>query len=132
MVLLDGYVGRIVAEVVAPRISDVHIDRITVAVHLPHARYLDRIPRRVVVVHGVEVRGALVGILDPVEAPSAVERHAIGVVLVAICALRGLGRVEDLVIGVHRGTVDLVYLRVVPLREGLRTERYGRQGSQKQ
>ena len=75
---------------------------------------------------------ALVGILDPVEAPSAVERHAIGVVLVAIGALRGLGRVEDLVIGVHRGTVDLVYLRVVPLREGLSTERYGRQGSQKQ
>ena len=86
MVLLNRYIGRVVAEVAAPRIADIEINGVAVAVEFPHSWHLDVVPTLVVVFHGKKVRRTLVGILHPVKAPGAVEREAVGVTKVAICA----------------------------------------------
>ncbi len=130
VVLLDGHVGRVVAEVVAPRVTHVDIDRIAVTVQLPHGGHLHRVPRGVVVVGAVEIGGTPVGVLHPVELPSAVERDAIGIILVAVFARGGVGRVEDLVGRVHGRAVDLVHFGVVPLGEGLSVRRRSGQSRQ--
>ena len=126
VVLLDGHIGRIVAEVTAPRITYIHIYGVTIAVELPHRRHLHTIPTLVVVTNREKVGRTLVGILHPVELPRSVEREAVGVLLIAISTL-SLGHIlEDLVGRVHLLAVDLIYVGIAPLRESLRL--YARQG----
>ena len=120
MVLLDGDVGRVVAEVATPSVTNVYIDRVAIAVQLPHSGNLHIIPALVVERGSVEVGGTLVGILHPVEAPCAVERETICALLVAICAL-GISHVlENLVGRVHRLAVNCIYVGILPLGKCLR------------
>ena len=119
MVLLNRHIGRVVAEVATPSVADVYIDWVAIAVQLPHTWHLQVVPALVVIAYGKEIGWTLVGILNPVESPSAVERKAIGVVEVAIDPSCLLGRTENLVRGVHWSAIDLIELGITPLVEGL-------------
>ena len=119
MVLLIGHHRRIVGKIASPSIAYVNIYRVAITIHLPHCRHLHRAPRCVVVTYCEEVGRTLVGILNPVESPSAVERKAIGVVLIAIDPSCLLGGVENLVRGVHWSAIYLVEFGVTPLVEAL-------------
>ena len=119
VVLLNRHIGRVVAEVATPSVADVYIDWVAIAVQLPHTWHLQVAPALVVIACCEEIGWTLVGILNPVESPSAVERKTVWVVEVAICSCCLLGRAENLVRGVHWSSIDLIELGVTPLVEAL-------------
>ena len=119
VVLLNRHIGWVVAEVATPSVADVYIDWVAIAVQLPHTWHLQVIPALVVIAYGKEIGWTLVGILNPVESPGAVERKTVWVVLIAIDSSCLLGRVENLVRGVHWSAIDLIEFGVTPLVEAL-------------
>ena len=68
-----GHLGRIVFKLLAPRITDIEVLRIAVAVQLPQSRNGHRAPRPVVEAGTEKVRGTLVGVADPGEFPRSAE-----------------------------------------------------------
>ena len=117
------------AEVTTPRVANVYVDGIAVAVELPHCGYLHIVPALVVERRGEEVGGTLVGVLNPVESPCAIERETIWTLLIAICALGAGHALENLVGRVHRLAIDCIYVGVLPLGKCLRLRaNSGKQG----
>ena len=102
MVVLDGHLWRIVLEMTAPRKSHIHIFRVAIAVQFPDTRHRHVHPVLRIIVHTEEIRWPLIGMFHPEEAPSTVQRQTIS--LRERC--------------MHRITVDLIDLQVVPLRHG--------------
>ena len=108
-----GHLGRIVFKLLAPRVADIEVLRIAVAVQLPEPRNGHLAPCAVVEAGTEEVRGTLLGVADPREFPRPVEvEEAFGGVRVAlpggVCGFVG----EEG--GVHLLPVDLVDRGVVP------------------
>ena len=103
MVLGIGHIGRIVPEITAPGIADIHIDGVAVTVQLPHPRHGHAAPRRIVVVDGPDAGRTLRSVAYPVEFPYAVERQALA---------RGERRA-------HRQAVDFIDGRILPFTPGL-------------
>ena len=113
-----GHLGRIVFKLLAPRVADIEVLRIAVAVQLPEPRNGHFAPRAVVEAGTEEVRGTLLGVAHPREFPRPVEvEEAFGGVRVApsggVCGFVG----EEG--GVHLLPVDLVDRGVVPFRKSL-------------
>ena len=118
VILLDGYVRRIIGKLLAPRITDIEVLRIAVAVQLPQTRYGHRAPRPVVEAGTEEIRGTLVGVADPGEfpRPAEVEEPFRGAPVARAGGVCGFVGEEG---GVHRMPVDLVDTRILPFHESL-------------
>ncbi|OAV63699.1 hypothetical protein Barb4_03771 [Bacteroidales bacterium Barb4] len=115
MIILHRETGRIVLELASPRIADIHIYIITVAVHLPYSGNRQFIPPTVVIIRQEEISRTGIGIFHPVEFPRAVERHKVRRCLPASrqgSLFRFVGKVSR----VHGRTVQLIDLRVLPFR----------------
>ena len=119
VVVLYGNCRRIAVEIVFPGIADIEIDRIAIAVEFPHSRDRHSSPVGVVEVRSPEIGRTLVCILDPVEFPFSVEREVVLAVLHSLFHLFEAGIGKE--VSVHRRTVDLSDIRVLPLVEALRT-----------
>lgn len=74
MILDQRHLGRIVRELLTPRVADIDVLRVAITVQLPQARYGHRAPCSVVVVRAEEIRRTLVSVTCPAESPYAVER----------------------------------------------------------
>ena len=98
MILGIGHLGRVVREIAAPGIAHIHVDRVAVAVQLPHARHGHAAPGGIVVVGAEEVLRAFRGVARPVETPHPVER-------------KPLARIER---RVHGQAVDFIHGRILP------------------
>ena len=124
MIVLDGHLRRVVLELVAPGVANIHIDRIAKAVQFPHAGDGDVVPTFVIVAHTPEVGRASIGILHPEELPDAVQCHETGRLFFQAPG-GDIGRLVGEVVGVHGGTVHGVDLRVEPFFERLCAGRQG-------
>ena len=110
---------RVDGRLLAPGVAVIYVERIAVAVDLPDAWYGDGGPSIVIIIDGEEIGWSLVGILDPKEAPRAVEREEVGRGLFGLKG--GIGTLESEEPCVHREAVPLVDFRVLPfvaLRKG--------------
>ena len=112
--------GRLALIAAGPRIADIHVNGIAVAVQFPHGRDGHPAPERGHIVGAPEPFGPLVGAADPEEIPVARQGDAAGLV-----GQEG---------AVHGKTVDGVHVGILPFGESLRKagQRQGRkqQGEQ--
>ena len=118
MVVFGGHVRWIVFELVAPCVSDIHINGIAIAMKLPYARNRNIVPSFIVETDFPKISWAGIGILYPIELPSTVQSHEVSRVFFN-AFLGRIVRFVSKVIGVHRSTVDGIYSRVFPFLEGL-------------
>ena len=118
MILDQRHLGRIVRELLTPRVADIDVLRVAITVQLPQARYGHRAPCSVVVVRAEEIRRTLVSVTCPAESPYAVERkEAPGSVFITdgsrcngfICELGGT----------HRQAVYGIDVGILPFGKGL-------------
>ena len=111
---LPAFIDVVLLELIAPGQADVDVFGVAVAIDLPDAWDVHRLPRAVVEIGLVEVLRALVGVPDPSEFPRAFEREVVGRLLqVAVLCLCFIGISEE--VGVQAIAVDLIHLLVVPL-----------------
>ena len=128
MVVLRRHVERVLpVELIAPCKTDIDIFRVAEAVEFPHSRHLHRLPIGVVQVGFVEVRWALVGIGHPKKFPRSFECQVVGRAG-DVARKRFLPILIGEETGMHRETVDLVDLLVVPFRPRWLHHAFGRQG----
>ena len=92
--------GRIVGVVSAPSISEIQIQRVTIAIEFPKSRYGHFSPRVVVIAHLKEVLGSFARRMHEVESPKAMQREVFL-----------LKRSE---VGMHWQSVDGIDLRILP------------------
>ena len=113
MVFGCRHVGRIVLKTAAPGIAGVDINRVTVSLKFPYARYLEVVPAFVIEAGFPEVRGAGVGISYPEEFPGAVQAHKVfGVFLDCLGSHFSIFIRKE--VCVHGCPVDGIDLRVLP------------------
>ena len=118
VVVLSRHHRRIVAELVAPSISNVFINGVAVAVKFPDSWHRHGSPALVVEVDAIEVGWTHIAVLHPVEFPNAVERQEV----LGFLADSGFGFLCIFVgeiVGVHWQPVHLVEFGVLPFLESL-------------
>ena len=108
---------RIGFPVVAPCITGVDIDRVAKSIEFPHARHRHLAPTGVVEVSGIELVGAFIGVLGPMEFPVAIQRdETVG--LVHTSCLCTLLTFESKEVGHVLETILSILAGVVPKRSG--------------
>ena len=118
MVLLNWNLWRIILEVITPCKANVHIDRITIAIHLPDARNREVLPLGIIVISTKEIRWALISILNPVELPVSIEGKVISRLLhIKLCSTHIFSRCEGKEVSMRCKTVDGIHLKVMPFCE---------------
>lgn len=118
MITFSGHVRRVVLELISPGISDIDIDRVSVAVQFPYGRNLHVVPTFVIEACFPEIGRTCICIFDPEKFPGTIEAHVIGRFF-----FNGLGSsvcvfVSEKV-GMHRCSVDRIDFGILPFFEGL-------------
>ncbi len=122
VVAVFGNIRRIVLEVGVPRVFDIDMHRVTESVQFPDARNRHRTPGRIVVRGAEEIARALIGVLHTEEFPRAVYRQeTLGLAFVGRKCRGGILIGEER--SVHPHSVAFVHGLILPLDEGLRTQR---------
>ena len=124
MVIFHGHKGRIVLEISLPGIAQIHIKRVTIALQFPYTRHGHHVPSLVVVVCTIEIRGAHTHLLYPVKFPKSVERHII-TRRTGVAFQGGISRLISKVMGMHRQTMDGIYLQILQLCKTLSKYTHG-------
>ena len=118
MVLLNWNLWRIVLEVTTPCKTNVHIDWVAIAIHLPDTRNRECLPLRVIEVGTEEICWTLICILNPIELPASIKGKIVSRLLhIILCSTQILIWSKGKEVCMRCKTIDSIHLKVMPFGE---------------